>query len=374
MFPSDPFLLPPADFSDDLWHILSREVRPIVVYGMGNGGDKLADRLALFGKEIADFFASDGFVRGQSFRGKKVLSLSEIRKKYDDFVILVSFGSHLQEVVSYIYSLEEAHTLYIPDMPLAGDAYFDASFYKAHYREIQDAYELLADDASRRVYAATVWYKLTGKPCYLKASVYAEDEKRLLAFDRLETAVDVGAYRGDTLREWIGAAPQLKEVFALEPDRKNFKKLVDATELLKDGRCITCIHAAAWENDGVLAFSVSGNRNATLVDSKQKTSFKEKCEEVQTAKIDTILQGRSTDFIKYDTEGAEMEALKGSFETIGAHSPYLLVSAYHKSEDLFALLLWIESAFPKKYDFYFRRSNCIPAWELNLIASPREEK
>ena len=48
------------------------------MYGMGNGADKIIEVLDALGIEVADFFASDGFVRGHSFHGKKVLSFSEV--------------------------------------------------------------------------------------------------------------------------------------------------------------------------------------------------------------------------------------------------------------------------------------------------------
>ncbi len=364
--------LPPYDFENDFWHQIEKETRPIVLYGMGNGADKLVERLSDLGKEVSDFFASDGFVRGQLFHGKRVLSLAEVKEKYEDFVILVSFGSHLKNVVDCIYSLAEEHTVYIPDMPLADDVYFDAAFFRTHYEEIQKAYALLCDDDSKRVFFATVWYKLTASPRYLAESVYSDDEEELCGFHKIENAVDVGAYRGDTLRELVARAPHLQSVYAIEPDEKNFKKLVTVARSI-EGVSVYPIHAAAWNEDGELSFVVSGNRNAAVaLQSTNYASFEHKTKAVPSAKIDTIIDGRTKiDYIKYDTEGAEREALAGSEKTIRDDLPTLLVSAYHKSEDIFSLLLFIEKEHAGKYDFYLRRHNCIPAWDLNLIAKER---
>ncbi len=370
-------LLPPKDFSKDFWSMIKQETRPVVVYGMGNGGDKLVARLSEYGVEVADFFASDGFVRGQMFHGKKVLSFSDIKAKYDSFVILVSFGSHLVDVVEFIYRLSDDYELYIPDMPLAGEEYFDAGFYRKNYRSICTAYGLLKDESSRKLFAHIVWYKLTAQPSYLKNAVFAEDETDLLGFSYLKSAVDVGAYRGDTLKDLLGKAPFLQEVHALEPDRKNFAKLSAYAETLLEKINVFCYHTAAWDADGMCSFAASGNRNAalcgtTIHDKNNFASFEHKTEAVKTSKIDTLLSGRSVDYIKYDTEGAEKSALCGSMETIGKNHPFLLVSAYHRSEDIFALLLWLADRFEGKYDFYLRRKNCIPAWDLNLIAVPRQ--
>ena len=43
-----------------------------------------------------------------------------------------------------------------------------------------------------------------------------------------------------------------------------------------------------------------------------------------------------------------------------------MISAYHRSEDLFALPLQVERIQPG-YRLYLRRFPYIPAWEINLI-------
>ena len=53
----------------DMWDELAHETRPIMVYGMGNGADKLFARLEKYGVTPREVCASDGFVRGHSFRG-----------------------------------------------------------------------------------------------------------------------------------------------------------------------------------------------------------------------------------------------------------------------------------------------------------------
>ena len=53
-------------------------------------------------------------------------------------------------------------------------------------------------------------------------------------------------------------------------------------------------------------------------------------------------------------------------KTIAAHRPMLLISLYHRNEDLFALPLQIKKTFPFYKGFYLRRLAGIPAWDLNL--------
>ena len=92
--PYKKYSLPKYPCKSDMWDELSSESRPIVVYGIGNGADKLIERFDKYGIKIADFFASDGFVRGHFFHGYRVKSFSEIRELYSDFVIVLSFASN----------------------------------------------------------------------------------------------------------------------------------------------------------------------------------------------------------------------------------------------------------------------------------------
>lgn len=360
--------LPARHFGEDLWEMLRISKKPIVVYGMGNGADKLIARLAEVGRVVSDFFASDDFVRGQSFHGKRVLRFSEIKEKYEDFLILVSFGSSLPAVMDAVYSLAENNEVYIPDMPVAGVEYFSSAFYAENYEKCQAVYELLADDISKNVYTAMIWYKLTGKPAYLRQAIAWEDTKTLLGYDTMESAIDVGAYRGDTLKEMLAFAPKLQTVYALEPDEKNFARLSAFAETVTDKR-IVCMNVAAWSENGMHTFAASGNRNATLGNQEAGTaSFKHREKQIKTVKIDDIPNGTRVDYIKYDTEGAEGAALCGSARTILEQVPALRISVYHRSEDLFALPLWLHSLMGERYNYYIRRTPAIPAWECDLIA------
>lgn len=367
--------LPPRDIENDLWTLLASTERPVLLYGMGNGADKLIARLSLFGKDVADVFASDGFVRGQSFHGKRVISFSEAKEKYEDPIILVSFGTALRDVLQAVFAIEASYELYVPDMPIAGDAYFTKEFYAENYDKFLRVYEILRDDASKDLYANLLWYKLTGAPLYLRNAVHTGDERALLGYDGMRCAVDVGAYRGDTLAELLENAPMLQTIFLLEPDAKNFKKLSAYAETVEEKELLL-FNAAAWNENGTLSFSSSGNRNATLAGDGNlagTASFEHRTTAVETVKIDNIIEGRFVDYIKYDTEGAEMAALEGSLETIERFHPALKVSVYHRSEDLFALPLWVWERMGEKYAYYLRRRLSIPAWDIELIAVPNDQ-
>ena len=358
------FTLPSYPLKSDMWEELKKESRPIVVYGMGNGADKLFERLSEFDVKISDIFASDGFVRGHSFRGYKIKSFSEIKETYSDFVILLSFASNRKDVIDMLCEIDKGYDMYVPDMPVADvEEYFDKDFYNNNYKEIIRAYENLDDEESRAIFSSVINYKLTGRMKYLMECYSSLDEiYSLMPTEKIYRAIDAGAYNGDTAREMKGYFPSLNEIIAVEPDRKTFKKLVRYSEAESE-ISIKTINAAVWSDDVGGKFFSSGNRNSTLVAT---ASFEHSEKDIDLVKIDSLAKDK-IDYIKYDVEGAESEALLGSHNTIIRDFPTLLISLYHRSRDIFALINTVKDRYPS-YRLYLRRLRCLPAWEIDLIA------
>lgn len=363
--PYAPCKLPEYPLERDMWDVLREEKRPVLVYGMGNGADKLFSRLEQYGVRVADVFASDGFVRGHFYKGIRVKSFSEIKELYSDFVILLSFASRREDVLSLICEIDGKYDMYIPDMPVAGaEEYFDREFYNKNYCEIVKAYEALADTASKNAFANIVSYKLSGKLCFLEAA-WSDKRDKYTLFDtgNVKKALDLGAYNGDTAREFTEVFPALGEIVALEADIKNYKKLKKYAETICPVK-IRTVNAAVWSSCGEAILASSGNRNSSV---SSTASYQHKSGEVGLLSVDSM--ELSVDYIKYDVEGAEYEALLGTDKTVLRSRPVLSVSVYHRSRDIFSLVNYMAEKYPF-YRLYIRRVRCVPAWEIDLICVP----
>ncbi len=359
----------------DLWTYLSETPKKIVMYGMGNGADKILSVCQRYGIEICDFFASDGFVRGHMFHGKRVLSYSEAKEKYgaENMIVLLSFASALPEVLQNIYRISEECELYAPDVPVCGTQLFDSEFYSDNEDRISAVEDLLADETSKEVYKSIIDFKLSGDIRHLRNthSDFSEVYRDFLHAEDFEVIADLGAYNGDTLREIKPYAKKLKKAVAFEPDRRNHRKLCEYAQS-ETAFEIEAHKKAAWSRSETLIFDGSGNRNSTLISDESLPVTKgAKCVEVNADSLDNILSGRRVDYIKYDVEGSEKEAIDGSRQTIGACSPALFISLYHRSEDIFSLPLLIHERYPE-YKLYIRRREYIPAWDTVLIAVRRK--
>ena len=363
--------------AQDLWSYLESTEKTVVLYGMGNGADKILAVCEQKGITVSDFFASDGFVRGHLFHGKPVLSWSEIKEKYgaEKVIVLLSFGTSREDVLENIERIEREAELYAPDVPAFGDGVFDLEFFNAHKEELERAYRLLSDDESRKIFENVIAFKLTGRIDFLRdaESDMAVAQQKLVCPEKLHTVADLGAYNGDTVREILAVSGSVTRVYAMEPDARNFKKLQAYAEGETRAEVVP-IHAGAWSKAETLHFDASGNRNASFGANRSEVLSDRpvKWKEIEALPLDEVLQGASVDYIKYDVEGAEHEAIHGSQSSIRACLPTLLVSLYHRNEDLYDLPLLLKEQFPAYEGYYLRRKRGVPAWDLNLYV--RKEK
>lgn len=356
------FFLDDIDF--DLWEYLQSISKRVVLYGMGDGADKIKAVLDDRGIAVSDITASDDFVRGQSFLGHRVKKLSEIEEEHgDDFVILVCFGSQLPEVMEHICKIAEKHELYAPNVPVIGEGVFDLDYANSNKAELQKVYKMLADEQSKKVFENVIRYKLSGDLKYLRECETPADEKfDLLKIGTEETVVDLGAYDGDTLVEFLnGTSMQFKKLYAMEPDSKNYRKLKRRLYMIGSA-LLEAYNVGAWDEDTTITFNMRAGRSSTASGGTKRSA---RYRDIKMMKTDTMLRGEAATYIKIDVEGAEENALRGARETIANFRPKLNVALYHRNEDMFKLPLLI-AELNKKYRFYLRHHPYIPDWDTNL--------
>ena len=345
-----------------LWEYLKTANKPIVLYGMGDGADKLLNVCDKKGIKISGIFASDGFVRGHSFRGFKVKTLAETQSLYSDFIILLAFGSKDPDTIKMLCELSQKHELYAPDLPVFGTELFDSDFYNANKSKIDTLYNLFADEESKQVLNSILEYKLSGKLRYLfNAHSDVCEAWNILNLSQNETYLDAGAYNGDTVLGFTETVNnQYNHIYAYEPDSKNFVKL-EKNIKNNDIKNITLFNSGLWSEDTALFFNKKAARGSSLITNGNA----ENLQKVTVLSIDSHFDDIPLSYIKFDVEGAELEAIAGARNIIKRTKPKLNIALYHKAEDLFKLPLLIKDINPD-YKFYLRKHPSIPAWDINL--------
>lgn len=345
----------------------------VVLYGTGNGADKIVDFCEVNKVPIAGIFVSDEFCRGQNFRGHRVESYAQIRERLGkDFLLVIAFASELPELLNRFQELSRQHETIAPHLGLYNEDLADREWFAIHEKELTTAYELLADEWSKNVFQDMLNFKFSGKLEYLfRHATKRKDDIAFLGLNDNEVYYDLGAYDGDTLLEGQGARSkgQGYKVVAVEADEKNFNKLKsriagqgarieDSGARIGD---IVLINKAVWKDEKGIEFSAKSGRSASMYGGKARIR-------IPTTTIDAIVKetGWEPSYIKMDVEGAEKEVITGGTATISRCHPKLFIAAYHFNEDLFQIPLILHHLNPN-YKIYLRKHPYIPDWEINYI-------
>lgn len=205
---------------------IKRSGLPIYIYGMGNGGEKVLKWCADRGIGVNGVFASDDFVRGQSFMGYEVKKLSQVEAEVGEFTVLLAFGTCLPDIMERIDDIAKRHPLYAPDVPVAGDRAFDKAEFIADIKRAEKVCGMLADEESRQVFLGLTAYKITGRLGYLK-EVFSDGTKPspLLGLKKGEIYCDLGAYNGDTVLQTVRATGGCKKYTPSNPRSATFRSV-----------------------------------------------------------------------------------------------------------------------------------------------------
>ncbi len=339
---------------------LKLEKRPIFLYGMGDGAEKIYAYLQNNGIKIAGVVASDGFVRGQEFLGHTVISITVARKRHSALCLVLCFGLE-GEKSHFLRDLAKEHRIISPNLPVFGNGACDKDFILENAEKFERVYEMLSDDESKEIYLNILKYNVTGDISYLDYGngVSAPEE----FYNHSARHIDVGAYDGDTVLEFVSQNQTYKDIIAFEPDPSTFRRFCANTAHLRD--CVG-INAAAGRKNQKVGF-VSGGGRASHADAAGDAltdcvSIDEYCGFRHIA-----ADGTTVGSIKIDAEGMDEDVICGAVNTIYCCKPNICVALYHRAEDIIELPLLLRKH-NGRYKFYIRKKEYIPAWDIFLYA------
>lgn len=174
-----------------------------------------------------------------------------------------------------------------------------------------------------------------------------------------EVFVDLGAYTGDSTISFLrNYEDSYKKIYAYEITPETYQILVSN---LKDYPNVVCYLKGVGDTRSSLSVVNSS------ADASANTVFVSDNGTIPMVTLDEDI-GEKLTMIKADIEGFEQEALLGAINHIKNDHPRLLISVYHKNEDLWKIPKMIKEIDPT-YKFYLRYhgGNVYPT-EITLIA------
>lgn len=173
--------------------------------------------------------------------------------------------------------------------------------------------------------------------------------------------VDIGAYTGDTIINYINTYLNYKRIYAYEITDESIKAMQNN---LKEYPNIIFKKKAAMDVNS--EFFINNN----IESASANTITDEGSQKVIGVTLDSDIKEK-IDLIKMDIEGCEERALMGAIGHIKNDTPILLISVYHNHNDLWKLPKLIYSV-NDNYQFFLRYfGNRYYPTEIVLIAIPK---
>lgn len=198
---------------------------------------------------------------------------------------------------------------------------------------------------------------------------YADPRNGLCVMEG-DVVIDGGGCWGDSALYFAHLAGVSGQVYTFEFLPENLSVMKKNLELNRDlEKRITVIEQPLWSTEGKEMVFICDGPATRMCNEKSGALNSLK---VQTTTLDGLYSSgvlEKVDFIKFDIEGAELEALKGAENVIKRFRPLMALCVYHCPEHFTQLARFVDELHP---DYYFSLDHMSNSpWETVLYASPR---
>ncbi len=346
-----------------------KTVKELIVYGAGIFGSELLNLAAAKGRKVLFFI--DKHRKGK-IGNTPILTPDDFEKSNVQAPVFVALKDPNEEikVIGYLKSLNS-------DLEIRGFKEMLLEFPELIVKKYRDSHAWLSEGCfdpvhvgcegyfsevkSREIAKCWMKFRETLNPAYYvepQSSQYVPDDLNWIKkLDKDEVSfLDIGAYTGDTyeffIKKFHDSGKNISDYFAFEVDQKNFIQLgVNIRSFSKKypKTQAMALPLGIWNDHGLIHMSSDGSSTQVFKNAaRDETSSL-----IPAARLDDLFLSMPVDVIKMDIEGSEKEALAGAENIIREHSPVLLISLYHKPEDLWKIPALINGINPN-YDMYIR--------------------
>lgn len=370
----------------------------VVLFGAGSLGQELCVALNNHGVSPVCFCDTNEAKSGTIICGLPVINIDELRKAHGNSLIVIATKHHSQDVkyllinngfsydrmlckdpdrkvyMAFVYANFITQS-YIKD--ILGKYTRDGILSKIKTDELMlnNAYNIFSDSKSKELFITKLALFASGGDFYIFDKFISSFSEPFQGFgfdnDRAhpedyyyfnndvlplaphEIYVDVGAFDGDTIREFVQACDKNRisysHILAFEPDPQCYEALLNNTFSHPN---VSCHQIGLWSDSRTLQFKSSG---IALHDQAAAICHTGDIE-IQVVSLDDFLQGSEVTFIKMDPGGNVIpDAIKGAARTIAKHRPKLAVGAYHALDSIYEIPLLVKGIC-SDYRLYLRHN------------------
>lgn len=350
-FDRDYFALIPTKYKIDDYNYWLKTLteNKVVFFGAGAGTSCLIsdyETINIIPRYIVD---NDKNKHGKRLNGYEIKSMEYLLDNDREAKIVILSGAYYEEIRKALIIKGFKKENICNTQMFCG--YYDKKFLEfanENDSEFYEVYSFLADELSK----FTLRNKLGFYECFdIDKLVEIKDDncyfnKDIFGAKRLENVkcyVDIGAYTGDTIEEFIKINNNYKKIYAIEPDEKYYDKLFR----FKSNKNIEFISDGCYSVNGLVDCKMDIVHNMFTFYPTEGTNVK-----MKVSKLDDMIC-EEVDFIKIDIEGADLEALKGAESIIKKYKPMIAVNIYHFMEHMHLIPRYLKSIVPE-YKVFIR--------------------
>ena len=243
------------------------------------------------------------------------------------------------------------------------DGYFlenrDINYFLENKNVIEKCYNALEDNKSKEIYNALLKYRYIRNPKLIEDLYESRNECYLdkVFIDNYKPGlyIDAGSYNADfiiTLANKVSINNSSFYIF--EPNKIFYNNIINNLDTKINYKIF---NVALCDKDTTMEFIQIPSSTSHIIDKKynayKNIVDRSNIDIIKTNKLDTIITDEKVTGIKIDIEGSEASMLKGAVNIIKRDRPILLLSIYHKWNDLFKLQDYLMSL-NLNYKFYIR--------------------
>lgn len=354
----------------------------IIIYGAGNSGGVLFERLKRIGIGTVAFWDNRGSIYGEQYKGIPVYNCTGINHVVNSnlsYVVIVALfdilsysnikngilesweGDKERLQVVYFTELREYNELFRLENEPRFSAYLGESpeYIFDHKDCILHVNHLLADEESRLVYKELFNYYLNFDFVDFTVHPFEEHYFDYTIYKRIddEVFVDCGAYDGDTLDIFLTHNKSFNRYLAIEADGINYSRLKKKVADINPER-IQLFNEYVSDTPKEIGFSSYGTSYSNSSNEQER---------IFTKTLDELVFAYAPTFIKINIEGADLDAIRGSHRIIESYHPIIACQGHHRANHLWEIVEVINEYAEGKYQFFLRNYSGITEFTFYAI-------
>lgn len=350
-----------VDNDSRVFEELKKEICPLYIWGIGNVANEVFQVLGEKGIRVSGAFVDMDIVDGGDFNGYHVESLSELVNKGKKINVIMGHAQYHK--MKMIARNPVVNRVFYVLNPFKTHEDISERYVKENADQLNSVYRLFEEGYSKRVLESYINTRVNSDIKYLldvfryPMDFFNNDVFRLNCH---ENYVDVGAYNGDTVRDFCKTVSnKYEKIYAFEPDEQFFQELNNTVRKEKLENIFT-YKLGIWDRDTTLSFRKDEGQSGKIVQDND-TKY-----QIPVVALDSILEDKEVSLIKINFSAGGFESLSGGERLIQRWRPKVAVTLGIERDNLIKIPEFLKKVNPD-YKLFLRYLESMPS-RLTLFA------